>query len=88
MRREFEGHAAATAPAGSIGAGNRSDEFSWRLAAFYAAFFGFSGIIMPFFPVWLQAKGLLATPNSNQVGSMTFFILVPRLCLLTGLPCG
>jgi PPP family 3-phenylpropionic acid transporter len=67
-RREVEGGARAVDPAASIArapvapqsfrSGNRSDGFSWRLAAFYAAFFGFSGVIMPFFPAWLQAKGL------------------------------
>jgi MFS_1 like family len=68
MGRELEGGAGAADPAGLIArapgarqnfrSGNRSDGFSWRLAAFYAAFFGFSGINMPFFPAWLQAKGL------------------------------
>jgi len=32
--------------------------FAPRLAAFYAAIFILSGIQMPFFPVWLEAKGL------------------------------
>jgi hypothetical protein len=74
MRREFERHTQAADPAGSIArapvagqghrSGNRSDKFSRRLAAFYAAFFGFSGIVMPFFPAWLQAK-FLAHKNSN-----------------------
>ncbi len=64
--REFERGAGAADPLGSIArapaapqsfkSGNRSNGFSWRIAAFYAAFFGFSGIIMPFFPAWLQAK--------------------------------
>jgi hypothetical protein len=68
MRREFDRHTQAADPAGSIArapvagqghrSGNRSDKFSRRLAAFYATFFGFSGIVMPFFPAWLQAKGL------------------------------
>jgi hypothetical protein len=69
MRSEFEGGAEAADPAGSVARvpvaprpDNRSDGFSWRLAAFYAAFFGFSGIIMPFFPAWLQAKG----PSDNS----------------------
>ena len=32
--------------------------FAPRVAAFYAAFFVMIGIHMPFFPVWLKAKGL------------------------------
>jgi len=32
--------------------------FAPRLAAFYAAMFVMSGILLPFFPVWLKAKGL------------------------------
>ena len=32
--------------------------FAPRLAALYAAFFVLAGIQMPFFPVWLKAKGL------------------------------
>ena len=36
----------------------RSVGFAPRLAAFYAAMFVMSGILLPFFPVWLKAKGL------------------------------
>ncbi|RDV05149.1 MFS transporter [Undibacter mobilis] len=32
--------------------------FAARIAAFYAALFVLSGIVLPFFPVWLQAKGV------------------------------
>ena len=32
--------------------------FAGRLAAFYAALFLLSGVQLPFFPVWLKAKGL------------------------------
>ena len=32
--------------------------FAPRLAALYAAFFIMAGIQLPFFPVWLKAKGL------------------------------
>ena len=88
-RREFEGGAQAVDPAGSIArapvapqsfrSGNRSDGFSWRLAAFYAALFGFSGIIMPFFPAWLQAKGL----NSGATGIV---LAVPMFIRLISVP--
>src|SRR4029077_15647136 len=94
MRREFERHAQAADPAGSIArvpvagqgyrSGNRSDKFSWRLAAFYAAFFGFSGIIMPFFPAWLQAKGLdsRATGIALAVPMFIRLISVPSVARL------
>lgn len=32
--------------------------FAARIAAFYAALFVLSGIVLPFFPVWLEAKGV------------------------------
>ena len=47
----------------------RPDGFSWRLAAFYAAFFAFSGISMPFFPAWLQAKELDARATGSFLRS-------------------
>ena len=84
-----EGGAGAADLAGSIArvpvarqgfrSGNRSDGFSWRLAAFYAAFFGFSGIVMPFFPAWLQAKGL----DSRATGIV---LAVPMFIRLISVP--
>ncbi len=86
LRREFEGDAVATdstgssdrAPAAGQGSpsGNRSDGFSWRLAAFYAAFFAFSGISMPFFPAWLQAKGLDARATGIVLAVPMFMRLI------------
>jgi len=35
-----------------------NDPFAWRLALLYAAFFGTTGWHLPFFPVWLSARGL------------------------------
>ncbi|MFA6265629.1 MAG: MFS transporter [Pseudolabrys sp.] len=35
--------------------------FAARSAAFYAALFVLSGIVLPFFPLWLKAKGVDAT---------------------------
>jgi PPP family 3-phenylpropionic acid transporter len=37
-----------------------ADGFAWRLSVFYAAFFVYSGITLPFLPVWLASKGLAA----------------------------
>ena len=34
----------------------RIDGFALRMALLYAAFFAFSGIQMPYLPVWLEAK--------------------------------
>jgi PPP family 3-phenylpropionic acid transporter len=59
----------------------REDGFARRLAAFYAAMFVFAGIVMPFFPVWLEAKGLdsratgivLAVPMLMRLGSVPWF---------------
>jgi MFS_1 like family len=86
MGPEFEGGAGAPDPAGSMtpapvirqpfSSGNRSDGFSWRLAAFYAAVFGSSGLIMPFFPAWLQAKGLDARATGIVLAVPMFIRLV------------
>jgi MFS transporter, PPP family, 3-phenylpropionic acid transporter len=56
-----------------------SDGFSSRLATFYAAMFVFAGIVMPFFPVWLQAKGL----DSRATGIV---LAVPMLMRLISVP--
>ncbi len=56
-----------------------SDGFSWRLATFYAAMFVFAGIVMPFFPVWLQAKGL----DSRATGIV---LAAPMLMRLVSVP--
>src|SRR5438552_1959670 len=56
-----------------------SDGFSSRLATFYAAMFVFAGIVMPFFPVWLQAKGL----DSRATGIV---LAAPMLMRLVSVP--
>jgi PPP family 3-phenylpropionic acid transporter len=38
--------------------GNAGDGFAWRLALFYAGMFAAMGVQLPFFPAWLQARGL------------------------------
>jgi PPP family 3-phenylpropionic acid transporter len=55
------------------------DGFSWRLALFYAAMFVFIGIVTPFFPVWLQAKGL----DSRAMGVV---LAVPMFMRLISAP--
>src|SRR5437667_207710 len=56
-----------------------SDGFSPRLATFYAAMFVFAGIVMPFFPVWLQPKGL----DSRATGIV---LAAPMLMRLVSVP--
>ena len=53
----------------------RSIGFAPRLAAFYAAMFMMSGILLPFFPVWLKAKGL----DAQVIGLVLAAPLVARL---------
>ncbi len=53
----------------------RSIGFAPRLAAFYAAMFVMSGILLPFFPVWLKAKGL----DAQMIGVVLAAPLVARL---------
>ena len=66
---------ASVAPQGSS-PDTRPDGFSWRLAAFYAAFFAFSGISMPFFPAWLQAKELDARATGIVLAVPMFMRLI------------
>jgi MFS transporter, PPP family, 3-phenylpropionic acid transporter len=40
------------------------DGFAWRLSAFYASFFVYAGITLPFLPAWLAFKGL----NAGEIG--------------------
>ncbi len=50
-----------------------------RLAAFYAALFILPGIQMPFFPVWLRAKGL----DPKMIG---FVLAVPMVVRILAIP--
>ncbi|MBT7957415.1 MAG: 3-phenylpropionate MFS transporter [Rhodospirillaceae bacterium] len=45
---------------------------AFRLALFYAAYFGMIGIMMPFWPVWLESKGLTTANIGMVIGSATF----------------
>src|SRR5262245_19488101 len=61
-----------------------SDGFAVRLSLFYAAHFLVFGMSMPFFPVWLAAKGL----DPDQIGIVLAAPLVARLVttpLLSGI---
>lgn len=57
----------------------RLDRFSVRLAALYVALFIVLGIYLPFFPLWLKAKGL----DAQQIGIV---LAVPMLVRIVALP--
>ncbi len=61
----------------------KSDEpkisFAARLSASYAAFFFVAGIHMPFFPVWLKAKGL-------DPGTIGLVLAMPMLLRMLAIP--
>src|SRR5690349_15075423 len=52
--------------------------FSLRLAGLYAALFAFSGIQLPFLPVWLKVKGL----DPTMIGLV---VAVPSLVRVFGI---
>lgn len=57
----------------------RLDRFSVRLAALYIALFIVLGIYLPFFPLWLKAKGL----DAQQIGIV---LAVPMLVRIVAIP--
>ncbi len=57
----------------------RLDGFSVRLAALYVALFVVLGIYLPFFPLWLKAKGL----DAQQIGIV---LAVPMLVRILAIP--
>ena len=57
----------------------RLDSFSLRLAALYVALFVVLGIYLPFFPLWLKAKGL----DAQQIGIV---LAVPMLVRIVAIP--
>src|SRR5262245_47731354 len=56
-----------------------ADSFALRLGLFYAAYFLFGGIQWPYFPLWLEAKGL----DARAIGLV---IAVPMLVRLVATP--
>jgi PPP family 3-phenylpropionic acid transporter len=58
-----------------------NDRFAPRLALFYAAFFAASGLYLPFFPVWLSARGLDAAAIGIVLG-------LPQFLRLAAIPAG
>ena len=56
-----------------------TDRFATKLGLFYAAYFLFGGIQLPFFPLWLEARGL----DSRTIGMV---IAVPMLVRIVVTP--
>jgi PPP family 3-phenylpropionic acid transporter len=57
----------------------RADGFAVRMATFYAAFFLFGGIQMPYLPAWLQARGL----DDREIGIV---LAAPMLIRIVAVP--
>jgi PPP family 3-phenylpropionic acid transporter len=57
----------------------RADGFALRMATFYAAFFLFGGIQMPYLPAWLQARGL----DAREIGIV---LATPMLVRIVAVP--
>jgi PPP family 3-phenylpropionic acid transporter len=55
-----------------------ADRFALRLSAFYAAFFVYAGMSLPFLPVWLRAKGL----DAREIGMVLAAPLLVRLLVV------
>ncbi len=53
--------------------------FALRMSLFFAAFFLVNGVVVPFFPVWLQARGLSDVEIANCVAFPALFrvLLMP-----------
>src|SRR3954462_14446329 len=49
-----------------------TDRFALKMGLFYAAYFFFGGVQLPFFPLWLEARGL----DARSIGMV---IAVPTL---------
>src|SRR3954471_337749 len=56
-----------------------TDRFALKLGLFYAAYFFFGGVQLPFFPLWLEARGL----DARTIGMV---IAVPTLVRILATP--
>ena len=56
-----------------------TDRFALKLGLFYAAYFFFGGVQLPFFPLWLEARGL----DARTIGMV---IAVPTLVRIVVTP--
>jgi PPP family 3-phenylpropionic acid transporter len=58
----------------------RNFDFALRLAGLYAAIFVMTGVQLPFFPVWLKAKGL----DEQMIGAVLAIPLLVRVFAIAG----
>ena len=56
-----------------------TDRFAFKLGLFYAAYFLFGGIQLPFFPLWLEARGL-------DAGMIGLTIAAPMIVRIIAVP--
>jgi PPP family 3-phenylpropionic acid transporter len=56
-----------------------TDRFALKLGLFYAAYFLYGGIQLPFFPVWLEARGL-------EAATIGLVIAVPMMVRVVAMP--
>lgn len=56
-----------------------TDRFALKLGLFYAAYFFFGGVQLPFFPLWLEARGL----DAQTIG---LIIAIPMLVRIVATP--
>jgi PPP family 3-phenylpropionic acid transporter len=87
MRESPEDSAAAATPANlhdRSGLANRpmaappefsTDHFALKMGLFYAAYFLFGGIHLPFFPLWLEARGL----DARTIGLVIAVPMIVRI---------
>jgi PPP family 3-phenylpropionic acid transporter len=54
-----------------------TDHFALKLGLFYAAYFLFGGVQLPFFPVWLQARGI----DPETIGLMIAVPTIVRIAI-------
>jgi PPP family 3-phenylpropionic acid transporter len=55
-----------------------TDRFALKLGLFYAAYFMFGGIQLPFFPLWLEAKGL----DASAIGMIIAVPMIVRIAVI------
>lgn len=48
-------------------------DFAFRMAVFFAGYFLVNGVVQPFFPVWLQARGLSEVEIANCIALPALF---------------
>lgn len=63
---------------GTFASASGRDRFAVHMAVFYAAFFVFAGLQLPFLPVWLEARGL----DAREIGLVLAVAMVARVVVV------